>query len=30
MRIIIQPDYDRVSKWAANHVARRIKDLKRM
>jgi glucosamine-6-phosphate deaminase len=26
MRIIIQPDYDRVSKWAANHVARRIKD----
>lgn len=26
MRMIIQPDYDRVSKWAANYVARRIKD----
>ncbi|MGA1979852.1 MAG: glucosamine-6-phosphate deaminase [Sedimentisphaerales bacterium] len=25
MRIIIQPDYDRVSKWTANYVARRIK-----
>lgn len=24
MRIIIQPDYDRVSKWTANYVARRI------
>jgi glucosamine-6-phosphate deaminase len=24
MRIIIQPDYDRVSKWTANHVAKRI------
>jgi glucosamine-6-phosphate deaminase len=27
MRVIIQPDYDRVSKWAANYVARRVKDL---
>ena len=26
MRIIIEPDYDRVSKWAANYVARKIKD----
>ncbi|MHC4157622.1 MAG: glucosamine-6-phosphate deaminase [Planctomycetota bacterium] len=26
MRVIIQPDYDRVSKWAANYVARKIKD----
>jgi len=26
MRIIIQPDYDRVSKWIANYVARKIKD----
>ena len=27
MRVIIEPDYDRVSKWAANYVARRVKDL---
>ena len=26
MRIIIQPDYDKVSKWTANYVARRIRD----
>ena len=26
MRIIIQPDYDRVSKWAANYVAGKIKN----
>jgi glucosamine-6-phosphate deaminase len=26
MRVIIQPDYDRVSKWAANYVARRLKN----
>jgi glucosamine-6-phosphate deaminase len=26
MRIIIQPDYDKVSKWAANYVAKKIKD----
>jgi glucosamine-6-phosphate deaminase len=26
MRIIIQPDYDRVSKWTSNYVARRISD----
>ena len=26
MRIIIQPDYGRVSKWTANYVARRIRD----
>lgn len=28
MRLIIQPDYQVVSKWAANHVARAIKDFK--
>ncbi|MEO8399838.1 MAG: glucosamine-6-phosphate deaminase, partial [Ignavibacteriaceae bacterium] len=28
MRLIIQPDYDMVSKWAANHVARTINDFK--
>jgi glucosamine-6-phosphate deaminase len=28
MRIIIQPDYDRVSKWTANHVAKRINEFK--
>jgi len=27
MRIIIQPNYDNVSKWSANYVAKRIKDL---
>jgi glucosamine-6-phosphate deaminase len=26
MRIIIQPDYDRVSKWTANYVAKRINE----
>ena len=26
MRIIIEPDYDRVSKWVANYVAKRVKD----
>jgi glucosamine-6-phosphate deaminase len=26
MRIIIEPDYDRVSKWAANYVAKRINE----
>jgi len=26
MRVIIQPDYDRVSKWTANYVTRRIRD----
>lgn len=26
MRIIIQPDYDNVSKWTANHVAKRINE----
>lgn len=26
MRVIIEPDYDRVSKWAANYVVRKIKD----
>ena len=26
MRIIIQPDYNKVSKWAANYVAKKIKD----
>jgi len=28
MRLIIQPDYQKVSKWAANYVARAIKDFK--
>jgi glucosamine-6-phosphate deaminase len=26
MRLVIRPDYDSVSKWAANHVARRINE----
>ncbi|MFH1377561.1 MAG: glucosamine-6-phosphate deaminase [Planctomycetota bacterium] len=28
MRVIIQPNYDKVSKWAANYVAKRINDFK--
>ncbi len=28
MRIIIQPDYERVSKWTANYVAKRINESK--
>ncbi len=28
MRLIIQPNYDLVSKWAANHVAKRIRQFK--
>ncbi len=28
MRLIIQPDYDRVSRWAANYVAARINEAK--
>ena len=28
MRVIIQSDYDKVSKWAANYVAKTIKDFK--
>lgn len=28
MRVIIQPDYGRVSKWAANYVAKKINDAK--
>jgi glucosamine-6-phosphate deaminase len=28
MRIIIQPDYDRVSKWTANYVTKRINEFK--
>jgi glucosamine-6-phosphate deaminase len=28
MRVIIQPNYELVSKWAANYVARRINDFK--
>ena len=24
MRVIIEPDYDRMSKWAADYVAKRI------
>jgi glucosamine-6-phosphate deaminase len=28
MRLIIQPDYERVSKWAANYVTRRIREFK--
>ena len=26
MRLIIRPDYDSVSKWAANHIAQKIID----
>jgi len=26
MRVIIQPDYERVSKWTASYVARKILD----
>ena len=28
MRLIIQPNYEIVSKWAANYVAERINELK--
>ena len=28
MRLIIRPDYDTVSKWAANHIASRINEAK--
>ncbi|MCU7496392.1 MAG: glucosamine-6-phosphate deaminase [Ignavibacteria bacterium] len=28
MRLIIQPDYDKVSQWAANYVSKTIKDFK--
>jgi glucosamine-6-phosphate deaminase len=28
MRLVIRPDYDRVSSWAANHIAGRIRDFK--
>jgi len=28
MRVIIEPNYELVSKWAANHVTRRIQDFK--
>ena len=28
MRVIIQPDYDNMSKWAANFIARRLLDFK--
>ena len=27
MRVIIEPDYDKMSKWAADYVAKRIVDL---
>ncbi len=26
MRLVIRPDYDHVSRWTANHIARRIRD----
>jgi glucosamine-6-phosphate deaminase len=26
MRLIIRPDYDRLCRWAANHIARRVRD----
>ena len=26
MRVIIEPDYDKMSKWAANYVAKRINE----
>ena len=28
MRLIIQPNYDKLSKWAANYVAKRINEAK--
>lgn len=28
MRLIIQPDYELLSQWAANYVARRINEAK--
>jgi glucosamine-6-phosphate deaminase len=28
MRVIIQPDYDLVSRWAGNYVAKKIRDFK--
>lgn len=28
MRLVIRPDYDNVSRWTANHIARRIRDFK--
>ena len=28
MRLIIEPDYDRMSKWAANYVAKCINEAK--
>ena len=28
MRLIIEPDYDKVSEWAANYVAARINEAK--
>lgn len=28
MRVIIEPDYDKMSKWAADYVAKRIQESK--
>lgn len=28
MRLVIRPDYDKVTTWAANHIARRIREAK--
>ena len=28
MRLVIRPDYDNVSRWTANHIARRIRDFR--
>ena len=28
MRVLIRPDYDAASKWAANHIAKKINDFK--
>lgn len=30
MRLIIEPDYEQLSKWAANYVAAKIKKLIRL
>ena len=28
MRVIIEPNYDKMSQWAANHIVRRINEFK--
>ena len=29
MRVIIEPDYERLSQWAANYIAKRMKEHER-